>query len=169
MAMADVVDQYLAGLITDASLRPYLNAAVATNSLNIQDIIVEIGKQMDNNNIPKANRFMVVPPWFSAKLTTARLHQLTVDSSLYSTGFLTNALGFNFYQSNNVLNDGTNYQIAAGVLNKSYTFADQILELVAYRPEKRFADAMKGLHVYGGKLLRPDMTACVDLSEAAES
>lgn len=35
------------------------------------------------------------------------------------------------------------------------TFAQQILEVEAYRPEKRFADALKGLHVYGSKVVRP--------------
>jgi hypothetical protein len=34
------------------------------------------------------------------------------------------------------------------------TYAQQILELEAYRPEKRFADALKGLHVFGGKVVR---------------
>lgn len=35
------------------------------------------------------------------------------------------------------------------------TYAEQILEVEAYRPEKRFADALKGLHVYGSKVVRP--------------
>ena len=39
------------------------------------------------------------------------------------------------------------------------TFAQQILKTEAYRPEKRFADAVKGLHVYGAKVLRPQVVA----------
>ena len=35
-------------------------------------------------------------------------------------------------------------------------FASGIDELEAYRPEKGFADAVKGLNVFGGKLVRPD-------------
>lgn len=34
------------------------------------------------------------------------------------------------------------------------TYAEQILDVEAYRPEKRFADALKGLHVYGSKVVR---------------
>lgn len=34
------------------------------------------------------------------------------------------------------------------------SYAQQILELEAYRPEKRFADALKGLHVHGEKVVR---------------
>lgn len=35
------------------------------------------------------------------------------------------------------------------------TFAEQINKVEAYRPERRFADALKGLHLYGAKVLRP--------------
>lgn len=34
------------------------------------------------------------------------------------------------------------------------TFAQQILKVEAYRPELRFGDALKGLYVYGGKVIR---------------
>lgn len=39
--------------------------------------------------------------------------------------------------------------------SRGATFAQQIAELEAYRPEKRFADALKGLHLFGGKVVRP--------------
>lgn len=35
------------------------------------------------------------------------------------------------------------------------TFAEQIAKVEAYRPERRFADALKGLHLYGAKVTRP--------------
>lgn len=35
------------------------------------------------------------------------------------------------------------------------TYAEQIAKVEAYRPEKRFADALKGLHLYGAKVTRP--------------
>lgn len=36
------------------------------------------------------------------------------------------------------------------------TYAEQISKVEAFRPEKRFADALKGLHVYGAKVTRPE-------------
>jgi len=39
--------------------------------------------------------------------------------------------------------------------NRGASFAQQIAQLEAYRPEKRFADALKGLHLFGGKVVRP--------------
>lgn len=38
---------------------------------------------------------------------------------------------------------------------RALTFAEQIAKVEAYRPEKRFADALKGLHLYGAKVTRP--------------
>jgi len=35
------------------------------------------------------------------------------------------------------------------------SFAEQIAKVEAYRPEKRFGDALKGLYLYGGKVVRP--------------
>lgn len=37
----------------------------------------------------------------------------------------------------------------------AFTYAEQIAKVEAYRPEKRFADALKGLHLYGAKVTRP--------------
>jgi hypothetical protein len=49
---------------------------------------------------------------------------------------------------------GADKQIVAGS-SLAHTFAQQILEIEAYRPEKRFGDALKGLHVFGTKVVRP--------------
>lgn len=35
------------------------------------------------------------------------------------------------------------------------TYAQQILEVDGYKPEKRFGEALKGLHVFGAKVIRP--------------
>lgn len=47
-------------------------------------------------------------------------------------------------------------QLAIAGSTIATTFAEQILKTEAYRPEKRFGDALKGLHVYGGKVVRPE-------------
>ncbi len=42
---------------------------------------------------------------------------------------------------------------------QTISYAEQIVKVEAYRPEKRFSDAVKGLHVYGAKVVRPDTLA----------
>ena len=56
--------------------------------------------------------------------------------------------------SNNLYNDGTDDYMMVRT-NKAIAFASAIDETEAYRPEKYFSDAVKGLNVYGGKLVRP--------------
>lgn len=50
---------------------------------------------------------------------------------------------------------GTSKLVIAGS-QIAHSFAQQILETKAYQPEKRFGDALKGLHVYGSKVVRPE-------------
>ncbi|HBJ72829.1 MAG TPA: coat protein, partial [Actinobacteria bacterium] len=51
-----------------------------------------------------------------------------------------------------VLSGATKYGYAGSPIATSY--AEQINKVVAYTPEKRFADALKGLHLYGAKVTR---------------
>ena len=46
-------------------------------------------------------------------------------------------------------------------------FAEQLSEINAYRPEKRFADAVKGLHLYGAKVVYPTEMVLLDLTVSA--
>lgn len=57
-------------------------------------------------------------------------------------------------QTDTVLSNGRKLVIAGSSLAHSY--AEQISQVEAYRPEKRFADALKGLHVFGSKVVRPE-------------
>ncbi len=52
------------------------------------------------------------------------------------------------------------YTIVGGV-DSAATYAEQIVSIEAYRPEKRFADAVKGLHVYGAKVVDKAQLACL--------
>jgi hypothetical protein len=46
-------------------------------------------------------------------------------------------------------------------------YAEQIVETEGYRPERRFGDALKGLHVYGGKIVRPEAMAVAHIKRPA--
>ena len=74
--------------------------------------------------------------------------------SRLQNGFVGRAAGFSIYESNNV---PANNVLASPAF--ATTFAEQITELEAYRPEKRFADAVKGLNVYGVKTIYPEAVA----------
>ena len=60
--------------------------------------------------------------------------------------------------------EGAKYKILAGT-NAASSYAEQILETKAYSPEKRFADAVKGIHVYGGKVVQPKCLSVLTASK----
>ena len=47
---------------------------------------------------------------------------------------------------------------------RAIAYASQLSSVEAYRPEKRFADAVKGLHLYGAKLIYPKELAVVSIN-----
>jgi hypothetical protein len=55
-------------------------------------------------------------------------------------------------QTDTVLSGGGQVAVAGSAIATSY--AEQIAKVEAFRPQKRFADALKGLHLYGGKVVR---------------
>lgn len=81
------------------------------------------------------------------------------------------AAGFDILVSNNVsfLTGPTEFKVVAGT-SLATTYAEQISKVEAYRPERRFADAVKGLHLYGAKVVRPEALALLvaDMGEPAK-
>ena len=81
-----------------------------------------------------------------------------VKEDFYETGYLGSILGCKIFVSNNipkVIGSGVTYHNCILRTKRCITFADQLSEIEAYRPEKRFADAIKGLHLYGAKIIYP--------------
>jgi hypothetical protein len=58
---------------------------------------------------------------------------------------------------------GDDYAVMAGYPG-AITFAEQISKVEAYRPESAFSDALKGLHLYGTKVVRPSGLAVLTAS-----
>ena len=57
------------------------------------------------------------------------------------------------------------YKILAGT-RAATSYAEQILKTEAYRPEKRFSDAIKGLHVYGAKVVQGKSLSVLTVNRA---
>jgi hypothetical protein len=128
------------------------------------EYLVDLGTLLDENNVPTYGRFAVVPAWFHGLLLKddrfVRSGTVTGDRRLMN-GEAGEAAGFTILKSNNVPNtSGEAFRIMAGHAMAT-TFVEQVLDLQSYKPEKRFGDAVKGLHVYGGKVVRPSALACL--------
>lgn len=166
-AISDAADQLVAGLYTDAASAnligstgsPKTDLATAGQPYVY---LTQLKQKLDEANCPKSGRFVVVPPWFEAYLLQDQRFVsfgTAQNRETLANGQIGAAAGFAILSSNNVVNTtATKYRIIAGH-PIAWAFADQITEVVGYRPERRFADAMKGLHVYGAKVVRPQALA----------
>lgn len=123
------------------------------------ELLVDISVLLEEANVPMLGRWVIVPAWFRGLLQKddrfVAAGTAKTDSVL-ANGEIGEAAGLRVLVSNQVPNTaGTKYKIMAGYPG-SITYAEQIVSVEAYRPENFFADAVKGLHVYGGKTTRPD-------------
>jgi hypothetical protein len=158
----DSADQYIAGIMDVAVPAGNKIGSVATPKVPTKDTayeyLVDLGTVLDEGNTPISGRFCIVPAWFHGLLLKddrfVRTGTLAGDARL-KNGEVGEAAGFMILKSNNVLNTaGTAYKIIAGH-SIATSYAEQIVDVQTYKPEKRFGDAVKGLHVYGAKALRP--------------
>lgn len=177
--LADAVDQDIAGLytLTPAANKIGADAAsakfglVLTAGSALYDYLVDLKVILDTNNCPQTGRWVVVPPWaHGVMLKDNRFVNATdAGNQMRANGLVARAAGFDVYMSNNVTNDAQTvptYRIMAGHA-MAISYAEQISEVVPYRPEKRFADAVKGLLLYGKKAVRPTLLATLYVKNAA--
>lgn len=131
------------------------------SSENIYKNILKMKTELDKQNVPTTGRNLIISPDTHALLLQANV--LIGNGSADSekrviNGFVGQLLGFDVYLSNN-LSTLTNGKSAVAFVKEAVTFAEQIIEMEAYRPELRFADAVKGLNVYGVKVTIPKAIA----------
>lgn len=159
--LADVADQYLLGLMAAASANTIgsTTTPIEVTSANAYDQLVKARVKLDVSLAPTEGRFAIVPSWFAAALMLdARFIGTNgyQGNTVLANGEIGMGAGFRVLVSQNVVNTtGTKYKVVAGVADAT-TYAEQINETEAYKPERRFGDAVKGLHLYGGKVIRPE-------------
>lgn len=165
----DVVDNYLAGLLLAGA--DVANTITAENltSENAYDYLVDLGVRLNENNVPMLGRWVVVPPWFHGLLLKDPRfvgNGTGYNQAILQGGWVGDAAGFRIHLSNNVPVTGTTYSIIAGT-NAAGSFAEQLVELEAFRLEKNFSDAVKGLHVYGAKVTQSGALAVLKCAKPA--
>jgi hypothetical protein len=161
-----VADTYIAGIM-DADV-PAGNKIGSTTTPKVPtkddayEYLVDLNVLLDESNAPTDGRFVIVPAWFHGLLLKdERFVQAgTIRSDVrLANGQVGEAAGFRILKSNNVPNTaGSKYKIIAGHASAT-AYVEQILDVQTFKPEKRFGDAVKGLHVYGAKVIRPTCLA----------
>ncbi|MFC6464957.1 P22 coat protein - protein 5 domain protein [Marinilactibacillus sp. GCM10026970] len=159
--LADVIDQ---DVFDVAATGAGIKVGTASSPQEVfkdtaYDLLVDLGVKLDEKNVPKAGRKIVLPPWYLGLL--AKDPRFTKDMNILASGVVEGArVGrFQLLESNNLKTGaGGLVHIPAGT-NQAISFANQIVETEAYRPEKNFSDAVKGLSVWGRKVIQKDTLA----------
>lgn len=140
-------------------------------------LLRKLRRNLNVQNVPTDSRFVIVSPDFEALILGDNRF---IDAGAYGSstpimnGEIGRAIGFRVLVSNNLPvgtaagtgEDSSNFVIAGHGM--ATTLAEQINKVEAYRPESAFGDAIKGLHVYGSRVVRPEaLTVCdVDVTIA---
>ncbi|MFK4345230.1 MULTISPECIES: P22 coat protein - protein 5 domain protein [unclassified Paenibacillus] len=165
--LANVVDQYLAGFYTEVKAENTIGndtAPIIPTSSTAYDLLIDLGVLLDENNVPESERFVVVPAWYYGLLLKDA--RFTKDPSIIRTGYVGDIDGMIVYKSNNVPNTaGAKYKIIAGH-KSAISFAGQVDSVEAFRPEKQFSDAVKGLQVFGAKCIKPEALAVLTANKS---
>ncbi len=172
--LRDAADSFIATTMDAAVLGANTIGTTGTPRVPTKDdayeYLVDLGTMLDESNTPIEGRFVIVPAWFHGLLLKddrfVNAGSMRSDRRL-ANGAVGEAAGFDILKSNNVPNDaGTKFKIIAGHAVAT-SYVEQILDLHTFKPEKRFGDAVKGLHVYGAKVVEPNALAMLIANKAA--
>lgn len=163
---------YMVGEVDAANIYGTVGAPIDTgfgaSEVDPVNVLARLSRLLDDVNVPRENRWAVARPQFFEEL--AQSSSKVMDAQVTGDGDsqLRNGLwasrpvhGFKLYISNNmpVPTGGTaTHQILAGHMSSTATAA-QIAKTESFRDTTSFADVVRGLHLYGRKVLRPTALA----------
>ena len=126
------------------------------------DLMARMSRLLDEQNVPEEGRWFVASPEFYEVLGQSSSKLLSVDynggqgsirNGLVSSGKLR---GFNMYKSNNIAaTTNAAGKCLAGHISSTAT-AQSITSTEVLRDPSSFGDIVRGLHVYGAKVLRDE-------------
>ncbi len=176
IGLRELVDTHLATRMTTdaASVLPALDITTPDVAFRV---LRRLRLALNKQNVPMDGRWCVVSPEFEGIILGDNRF---LDASAYGTnapimnGEIGRAIGFRILVSNNLPagTAGTPPEVSNFVVaghNIAMSFAEQINKTEAYRPESSFSDAIKGLHLYGSRVVRPEALAVIDADVNPES
>ncbi len=153
-ALSDVAEKYVYEIALNV---PEANTLYYDNLTpdNAIDMIVDARQKLLANGVnSNVETSLEVSPQVAAVLLRSKIFNSTDNSKSLENGLLGRLVGFDIYVSPNIMIAASKHQCLART-KRAVAFAEQLNEVEAYRPESRFADAVKGLHLYGRTIVYP--------------
>ena len=164
-------------------LAPRLPGATAVSATTVSPltVVARMARKMDTANVDSRGRWICVDPVFVEMLKDEDSRVLNADfggSGVMNGLVLNNLHGFRVYVSNNLPAKGTgagtsgttaqdaNYGVVVAGQDDAVASAEQINKVENYRDPDSFADIVRGMHLYGRKILRPEALLTVRYNAA---
>ncbi len=152
-ALSDVADRYIYSL-EDSDVPVVYNENVTVKS--ILNTLSDARRILMENNVPNSAKISLeVPPAIEQKLVLANVLHSTNNVDALGKGYIGTLMGFDIYVTNNISETETGSFRCIARTGRAIAFAEQISAVKAYEPELRHGDAVKGLHLYGAKIVYP--------------
>jgi len=159
-AIANVIDQDIATAC--GAFSGNILTAQTVTSATVLSLIAQMGRTLDESNVPQDGRFLIVPPFihqdliesFSGGIGSTAVPKYTTNDGVLYNGVVGQVYGFTVLLSNNYPTTSTT-AILTAVHRDAVTYAGQLTEIEALRRESYFDYGVKGLYLYGVKVVRP--------------
>lgn len=133
----------------------------AGGTTSVTDLLVDLGTVLDEANAPEGNRFVVIPAKMAGLIKKSELKDASLSgdgASILRNGRLGMVDRFTIYMSHNLNLSAGKFDVIAGH-KMGLTFASQMTNTETIRSEQTFGNILRGLHVYGYKVVKPEALA----------
>ena len=135
------------------------------------DVVLEAEQKLLEYDVPSGEeKFLVVSPAINRVLKKTKIVFKSNNDAMFGVkGYEGEFCGFNVFVSNAVQNNGSTTDYCMAFTRQAIAGAEQIppSKIEKFRPQKRFEDAFKVLHLYGGTVIRPNELVCLTLTPAS--
>lgn len=151
-------ETFLASTIINGGTAASSTTTTLSGASDAFDVVADLRKDLNKDKVPADNRILAVNAEFE-RLLLGNDSKLTSWNTSGDTSGLRNAtlgqlLGFRVVVTNYMPESDTPQAVA--FQGRCVAFVSQIEETEGMRAQDKFADRVRGLHVYGGKVVRPE-------------
>ena len=178
--LRDEADRFILGLApgiigategTNITTAQQVTATV--NNANVLSSIGKLKRILEDRNVPNEECFIVIPPWVKMMLKLAGIQFSILEGTKGVKDGVewTSDLGFDMYVSNNLKaleSSGARVgEYIVGGSKKATCYANQIKDTEALRLEDKFCWGVRGLNLYGAKIIKPELMVLGIFTEGA--
>lgn len=151
-----------AGLLSNNINLGTSGSPVQLTKANVLEYIVDLGTVLDEQDVPEDDRALVLPAWACGLIKKSDLKDASLagDSvSIMRNGRLGMIDRFTIYKSNllaTVADSGSTVTNIIACQKNAISFAAQFTKMETLRSVKTFGEIIRGLMVYGFKVLKPE-------------